>query len=121
MHRRARQHAARARAAVEAAAPPPRVRSAAQRDVLAAFADALARADLPALLRVLHPDVVLLNDSDGRVRAARRPVHGADKVARLLLGLLDRYGPALLDGGTGWSTATPAWSPSATAPSWPLR
>jgi len=48
---------------------------------------------------VLHPDAVLVNDSGGRVRAARREVVGADKVARLLLGLMARYGSdALLAG-----------------------
>ena len=58
----------------------------------------MARADLDALVAVLHPDAVLVNDSGGRVRAARREVVGADKVARLLLGLMARYGPdAMLD------------------------
>jgi RNA polymerase sigma-70 factor, ECF subfamily len=93
----ARQHASRARRAVAAADPPPRADRAEQERVLAAFADAMARADQDALVALLHPDAVLLNDSDGQVPAARRPVVGADKVARLLLGLLRRYGPGLLD------------------------
>jgi RNA polymerase sigma-70 factor (ECF subfamily) len=93
----ARQHAARARRIVAEHAPPPPVR-AGQEAVLARFADAIARADLDALVAVLHPDAVLINDSGGRVRAARREVVGADKVARLLLGLMARYGPdAMLD------------------------
>jgi len=93
----ARQHASRARRAVAAADPPPRAAAAEQAAVLAAFADVMARADQRAMVALLHPDVVFLNDSDGRVSAARRPVHGPDKVARLLLGLLDRYGSGLLD------------------------
>jgi RNA polymerase sigma-70 factor, ECF subfamily len=94
----ARQHAARARRVVADNAPPPPVRADHQA-LLARFADAMARGDLDALVAVLHPDAVLVNDSDGRVRAARREVVGADKVARLLLGLMARYGSdALLAG-----------------------
>ncbi|WP_214401709.1 RNA polymerase sigma factor SigJ [Pseudonocardia lacus] len=93
----ARQHASRARRAVADADPPPRATVAEQASVLAAFADAMARADQDALVALLHPDVVLYNDGGGRVSAARRPVTGPDKVARLLLGLLDRYGRGLLD------------------------
>jgi RNA polymerase sigma-70 factor (ECF subfamily) len=77
--------------------PPPRAAAAEQSAVLAAFADAMARADQDAVVALLHPDVVLYNDSDGRAPAARRPVAGPDKVARLMLGLLNRYGRGLLD------------------------
>jgi RNA polymerase sigma-70 factor (ECF subfamily) len=93
----ARQHASRARRIVATADPPPRAAAAQQQAVLAAFVDAMARADQGALVALLHPDVVMYNDSDGEVRAALRPVAGPDKIARLLLGLLGRYGPGLLD------------------------
>jgi RNA polymerase sigma-70 factor (ECF subfamily) len=96
----ARQHAARARRIVVAADPPPRVHTAEQRAVIGRFAEAMARADGPALLALLHPDAVWVTDSDGRTKAARRTIVGADKVSRLLLGLLERYGPGLT---TGWS------------------
>jgi RNA polymerase sigma-70 factor (ECF subfamily) len=92
----ARQHASRARRIVADADLPPRAAVAEQEAVLTAFADAVARADHGALVALLHPDVVLLNDSDGRVSAARRPVVGPDKVARLLLGLVARHGEGLL-------------------------
>jgi RNA polymerase sigma-70 factor (ECF subfamily) len=92
----ARQHASRARRLVAAADPPPRAALAEQQAVLAAFADAMARADHDALVALLHPDVVFYSDSDGQVRAALRPVAGPDKVARLLLGLLAKYGPGML-------------------------
>jgi RNA polymerase sigma-70 factor, ECF subfamily len=94
----ARQHAARARRIVADADVPARARTADQRAVLGRFADAMARADRGALVALLHPDVVLVNDGGGVVSAARRPVVGPDKVARLLLGLLERHGPGLLDG-----------------------
>ena len=105
----ARQHAVRARRIVAEDPPPPAARSTRQEAALARFSDALARADLDALVALLHPDAVLVNDSDGRVPAARRPVVGADKVARLLLGLMQRYGrdaflaarPVLVNGEPG--------------------
>ncbi len=104
----ARQHAARARRIVAEQTPPPTVR-ADQEAALARFADAMARADLNALVAVLHPDAVFVNDSGGLVRAARREVVGADKVARLILGLMAKYGqdamlaarPVLVNGELG--------------------
>jgi RNA polymerase sigma-70 factor (ECF subfamily) len=57
-------------------------------DALAqAFAIANADGDLAGLVEVLDPDVVLHSDGGGLVSAARRPVVGADRVARFLLGV----------------------------------
>ncbi|WP_103384684.1 RNA polymerase sigma factor SigJ [Pseudonocardia dioxanivorans] len=92
----ARQHASRARRIVADADVPPPASSAEQLAVLQAFADALARADTDGIVALLHPDVVLLADSDGRVSAARRPIVGPADVARLFLGLLRKYGDGLL-------------------------
>jgi RNA polymerase sigma-70 factor (ECF subfamily) len=39
------------------------------------------------LIALLDPNVVLRSDGGGKVSAARRPVVGADRVARFLLGL----------------------------------
>lgn len=73
-----------------------------QHDAVArAFADAAASGDLRALVAVLDPDVVLRADGGGRVSAARRPVVGADRVARFLLGL-----PHLLPAATVEPTLT---------------
>ena len=96
----ARQHAARARRIVAAADAPPRAQDAEQRAVLGRFVDAIARGDAPALVAVLHPDAVWISDSDGRAKAARQIVRGPDKISRLALGLLARYGPDLLALGT---------------------
>ncbi|MFC4942101.1 RNA polymerase sigma factor SigJ [Pseudonocardia sp. GCM10023141] len=94
----ARQHASRARRIVAAADPPPRARDEQQRELLDRFAAAVSRGDGPALLAVLHPDVAWVADTDGRTRAARQVVRGVDKVSRLALGLLKRYGDALTSG-----------------------
>jgi RNA polymerase sigma-70 factor (ECF subfamily) len=109
----ARQHAARARRIVAEADPPPPARGADQKAALARFAEAIARADGPALLELLHPDVVWVADSDGRARAARRPIVGADKVARFALGLLERYGPELF---LGWEPVLVNGEPGARFP-----
>lgn len=62
--------------------------SRAQHDAVArAFAAAASSGDLESLVSVLDPDVVLRSDGGGRVSAALRPVRGADRVARFLLGL----------------------------------
>jgi RNA polymerase sigma-70 factor (ECF subfamily) len=47
-----------------------------------------ATGDVDALIAMLAPDVVWTADSDGKASAARRPVAGAERVARLILGLL---------------------------------
>lgn len=59
--------------------------------VVAAFAAATQAGDLAALTAVLDPDVTLRSDGGGLVSAARKPVFGADNVARFLLGLLEKY------------------------------
>ena len=48
--------------------------------------------DLTALLRLLDPDVVTLVDGGGKVRAALKPIRGADNVSRFLLGSLAKQG-----------------------------
>jgi RNA polymerase sigma-70 factor (ECF subfamily) len=59
-----------------------------QHDAVArAFAAATMTGDLDGLVELLDPDVVLRSDGGGKVSAARRPVVGADRVARFLLGL----------------------------------
>ncbi len=52
------------------------------------FFAAAATGDLKELMAMLAPDVVWTADSDGKASAARRPVSGADRVARLIGGLV---------------------------------
>lgn len=57
------------------------------------FMVAAGTGDVQALMSMLAPDVVFTSDSDGKVSAARRPVVGADKVARFIIGLMRQQGP----------------------------
>lgn len=56
-------------------------------EVLGRFAQALRNDDLEGLRQVFSQDAVLLSDSGGKVMAARRPVYGADRIARFFLGV----------------------------------
>jgi RNA polymerase sigma-70 factor (TIGR02957 family) len=56
-----------------------------QRRVTERFLQATSTGDLEALVAVLSPEVTLVADGGGRALAPRRPVRGAEKVARFLL------------------------------------
>ena len=58
--------------------------------VVRRFLDACERSDRSELMAVLAPDVVIVSDGGGLAQAPRRPVNGPDKVARLLLGFVQR-------------------------------
>ena len=58
------------------------------RNVVAAFKDACETGDFDTLIGLLDPRVTVISDGGGKVRAARRPIHGAEKAARFFLGLL---------------------------------
>jgi RNA polymerase sigma-70 factor (ECF subfamily) len=55
--------------------------------------DALGRGDAPALLELLHPDVVLVSDGGANRHAGRRPVLGPERVGRVMLNLTKRLQP----------------------------
>ena len=75
---------------------PPRPHLAEQQAVLRRSSAAMAAGDIEQVLRVLHPDVVLIGDSGGSARTTINIITGRDKVARFLLGLRARYGPQAL-------------------------
>ncbi|MFB6984892.1 RNA polymerase sigma-70 factor [Streptomyces sp. NPDC056304] len=79
-----RQIAHRARAHVTARRPREVVSPAQTRSALVAFRQAVETGDLQRLLDMIAPDVVLLTDGGGVVRAALEPVVGAEAVADVL-------------------------------------
>jgi RNA polymerase sigma factor (sigma-70 family) len=80
-----RQLAHRAREHVRARRPRYRADPRLRRQVTERFVAAVSGGDLPALLRLLAPEVTLWADGGGKAPAAGpRPVHGRDRVARLL-------------------------------------
>lgn len=60
------------------------------------FMTATATGDMDALLSMLAPDATWTADSGGKATAARRPIVGAEKVARALMGLF-RYSQRMPD------------------------
>lgn len=79
-----RQLVHRARRKLAAERPPDEVRGEALAAVVEAFLAACATGTTDALLAVLAPDVVLVSDGGAERHAARRPVVGPDRVARLV-------------------------------------
>jgi len=63
--------------------------------LLGRFIAACSAGDLAGLTRLLAADVTAWSDSGGKARAARRPVRGADAVARLFVGLAKKGGAGL--------------------------
>lgn len=85
-----RQLAHRARSHVQARQPRHLVDAARHREVTERFLAAAAEGDLQGLLSLLAPDAVLVSDGGGVKKAALRPIVGADRIARWLLGVLAR-------------------------------
>jgi len=86
-----RQLVARARAHVRGNAPRFTVDRDQHTGAVRTFLAACAHGRVDELLRVLDPEVVLRSDGGGRIAGvARRPVTGADRVARLLVAIAGR-------------------------------
>ncbi|HEX2061899.1 MAG TPA: RNA polymerase sigma-70 factor [Thermoanaerobaculia bacterium] len=83
-------HRARERVAAEKRrfTPPPEQ----QRRLIEGFLGALACGDVDALRNVLTEDVVSVADGGAHALAAKRPVHGADAVARMWIGIVQKFG-----------------------------
>jgi RNA polymerase sigma-70 factor (ECF subfamily) len=79
-----RQMAHRAREHVHARRPRFDTDPREQRQVTERFLAAAVNGDVESLLAAMAPGVVLVADGGGKVTAARRPIVGADKVARFL-------------------------------------
>lgn len=61
-----------------------------QEQMLNRFLQACAGGDMNGLLNLLTQDVVTKSDGGGKVTAARNPIYGPEKVARLILGILQK-------------------------------
>jgi RNA polymerase sigma factor (sigma-70 family) len=111
----ARQLASRARRRVRAQAPEPDADIAVQRRAVDAFLAAARDGNFEALLRVLHPDVVLRVDGGPNAPPAfaRAPIAGAEAVAHAaenFRGGADRTEPVIVNGTAGLLVRFPARS-----------
>jgi len=59
-----------------------------QRQLVQRFLAATQRGELQALTSMLAQDISFWADGGGKTQAARRPVHGRDAVAKLLIGIM---------------------------------
>lgn len=87
-----RQIALRARRKVRAESAPPPVR-AVNPAVAWSFIHAITTGDVDAVVGLLTDDAVAVSDGGAHAHAARRPVVGPRRVARLLVNLAKRLGP----------------------------
>jgi RNA polymerase sigma-70 factor (ECF subfamily) len=87
----ARQVVHRARERVRSSRPRFAAPPDAKERLLQRFVTALETDDRDALLAVLAEDASWTSDGGGKVTAARRVVRGADRIARMLLGIEKKY------------------------------
>ncbi|MFE0627550.1 RNA polymerase sigma factor SigJ [Streptomyces sp. NPDC058864] len=88
----ARQLASRARRKVAKARQSTPQASRAERErLLVAFRAAYEAGDLAGLVRLLHPEAVYVTDGGGSVSTARKLVHGAARIAKLMVGVWLRW------------------------------
>jgi len=81
-----RQIFARARARLRDARPRFTASRHESEEIVRRFRHATASGDVGELMAVLHPDATLISDGGGKAAAATRPVLGADRIAKLVLG-----------------------------------
>ncbi|TCC17209.1 RNA polymerase sigma-70 factor [Kribbella sindirgiensis] len=83
-----RQLAHRARGHVHARQPRHRVDKARHDELTMRFMQAAGSGDFDEVVALLAPDAVLISDGGGKKRAALRPIHGAEKIARWLFAVI---------------------------------
>lgn len=102
-----RQVARRARSHVQARRPRYDAPADTRRRVTSTFLAACLGGDLNQMMDLLAPEVTAWTDGGGKIRAARRPLRGADNVARWTLSVLRRrlpepgFHPVLVNGDPG--------------------
>jgi RNA polymerase sigma-70 factor (TIGR02957 family) len=100
-----RQIAHRARDHVDARRPRMPVSPTEQQEAVDRFLAAVRDGDMQGLLDVLAPDVVTVADGGGFVTAARRPVEGAGRLVRYLIGAARTEG---FEARSAWINGSPA-------------
>ena len=85
-----RQLTHRAREHVQARRPRQTVDKARHTELTLQFLEATTTGDLDRVMSLLAPDVVLVSDGGGKRRAALRPIHGPEKIARWLIAIVTR-------------------------------
>lgn len=88
-----RQLASRGRRRVEDGRPRTPPSEAEQRELVNAFAAACQNGDLPGLIALLDPNVVLRGDGGGKVVALHREVREATRIAPMMLAKIQAVGP----------------------------
>jgi RNA polymerase sigma-70 factor, ECF subfamily len=85
-----------------------------RRALVARFLEAARKGDMDGLLALLAPDAVLMGDGGGKARAIPKPMHGAARIARAMVGFygtIEEWGvtlqPALVNGQPGFRTVAP--------------
>jgi RNA polymerase sigma-70 factor, ECF subfamily len=81
----------------------------------AAFTTAAMSGDLEGIRETLAADAIMYSDGGGVVRAARKPIYGADKIARFVIGVQRRpwyppdleYTPVRINGEFGMRMDSP--------------
>ncbi|MFS4091525.1 RNA polymerase sigma factor SigJ [Streptomyces sp. AF1A] len=94
----ARQLASRARRRVaKAKQSAPQASKAERERLLTAFRAAYEAGDLAGLIRLLHPDAVYVTDGGGKVAAARKLIHGHERVAQVMVRTGRQWRPDRID------------------------
>ncbi len=82
-----RQLVSRARRHVDAERPRFEADAAKRQELTARFIEAIAEGDTEGLTGLLAADAVFMSDGGGKATAARKQLHGAARVARVLVGI----------------------------------
>jgi RNA polymerase sigma-70 factor (ECF subfamily) len=85
-----RQLAHRAREHVHARQPRHHVDKARHNEVTLRFMAAAGTGKFDEMVALLAPDAVLISDGGGKKKAALRPLHGPEKIARWLVGIMQQ-------------------------------
>jgi RNA polymerase sigma-70 factor (ECF subfamily) len=90
-----RQIVSRARKRVRVDRPRVTVNRESSVRLLNRFAEAIQTQDKAALMELLAKDATWISDGGGRAKAALKPVHGAERIARFVMGVIGRHASLL--------------------------